>query len=230
MNVLSQLKATINNWWLFLIQGIILILGSFYVFASPAESYLTLAFFFAILMLMDGFTSIAMSLSNRENMEGWGWQLAGGILSVILGFILLTRPGITMTILPIIVSFFIVSKGVLIIGTSFDLKKEGLQGWGWILFGGIINLILGLLILMNPDVGVALILIYTGIAFFVMGVGSVVISLRLRKVKRKIAKIKDVASDKLSEIKADLEEYINQQPDDVKGALKELKAKLDQAT
>lgn len=230
MNVLSQLKATINNWWLFLIQGIILILGSFYVFASPVESYLTLALFFAILMVFDGITSIAMSLTNRDNMEGWGWQLAGGILSLILGFILYSRPGITMAVLPIIVSFFIVSKGALIIGTSFDLKKEGLQGWGWILFAGIINLLFGILILMDPGIGVALILIYTGISFLIMGIGAVIVSFRLRKVKRNIEEIKGVATEKLDEIKADLQAYIDEQPDDVKGALKALKQKLDQTT
>ena len=227
MSVVEEMKATVNNWWLYLIQGVVFLIGAVYVFMSPAESYLALAIVFAVLMLFDAISSIGLSLTARKVMEGWGWHLAGGVLSLIIALALFRRPEITMTVLPLMVAFWIIFKGVVIIGSALDIRKIGLDGWGWILFVGVVNLVFGGLVLAMPGIGVALILIYTAIAFLVMGVGSIGIALRLRKVKKAAKEIKAAASDKIADIKASVDEYLQKDPDDIKGALRELKGKID---
>lgn len=42
-NIISQIVNTIKSGWLFLIAGIILIIGSIWVFKTPQGSYLSLA-------------------------------------------------------------------------------------------------------------------------------------------------------------------------------------------
>jgi len=229
MNVIQELKSTINNWWIYLILGILFILGSFYVYTVPAESYLTLSIFFAAFILVDGIGSIALALSNRKTLEGWGWQLATGIISTLVGIGLLVHPSLSMAILPLYVGFWIVMKGSLIIGTSFDLKSHNIPNWGWVLFMGIVNTLLGMTMILNPIFGVSMIIIFTSISLLMIGITMIMVSFRLRKIKKKVSHIKEIAKDKLEDIKQSIENYIKDNPKDIQSALKQLKSKLDDA-
>ena len=229
MSVLQEIKTTINNWWIYLVLGILLLLGSFYVFSMPEGSYLTLIVFFAAFILVDGISTIALSISNRATLEGWGWQLASGIISTLIGIGLFNHPGLTMVILPVFVGFWVVMKGSMIIGLSMDLKHYKAPNWGWVLILGILNSLLGMLMIFNPVFGASMILIFTAISMFTMGVTMISVSFRLRSFKKKIVAIKDTAKDKLEDVKQSIEEYIKEKPDDMKGALLKLKEKLDKA-
>ena len=229
MSVLQEIKSTINNWWIYLVLGVLLLLGSFYVFSVPEGSYLTLSIFFAAFILVDGISTIALSISNRNTLEGWGWQLASGIISTLIGIGLFNHPGLTMVILPIFVGFWVVMKGSMIIGISMDLKSDKAPNWGWVLILGILNTALGMLMIFNPLFGASMILIYTAISMFTMGFAMIVVSFRLRRFKKKIEDIKGSAKDKLEEVRLSIESYIKEKPSDIQGALKTLKEKLDDA-
>jgi uncharacterized membrane protein HdeD (DUF308 family) len=229
MSVLQEIKTSINNWWIYLVLGILLLLGSFYVFSVPEGSYITLSLFFAAFILVDGISTIALSISNRNTLEGWGWQLASGIISTLIGIGLFNHPGLTMTILPVFVGFWVVMKGSMIIGLSMDLKSYKTPNWGWVLILGILNTLLGMLMIFNPVFGASMILIFTAISMFTMGFTMIIVSFRLRRFKKKIEIIKNTSKDKLEEVKLSIENYIKEKPDDLQGVLKTLKEKLDKA-
>jgi len=229
MSVIQEIKATINNWWIYLVLGIVLVLGSFYVFSTPESSYLTLSVFFAAFILVDGISTIILSVSNRNSLDGWGWQLASGIISTFIGIGLFNHPGLTMVILPVFVGFWVVMKGSMIIGIAMDLRTYKAPNWGWVLFFGLLNTILGMLMIFNPLFGASMVLIYTAISLMTMGIGMITVSLRLRGFKKKIEVIKEGASEKLDELKQSIEGFIKEKPDDMQSALKLLKEKLDKA-
>lgn len=222
MNVLSEIKRTISNWWVFLVLGILLIAGGIYVFQTPEESYITLSVFFAILILLDGISAIVFALSNT-NMDGWGWQLANGILSTFIGVVLFVHPALTMSILPLFVGFWIIMKGGMVVGVSFDLKKVNQSGWGWMLFLGLINILFGIAIIANPIIGVSFILFITAFAFISMGISFIVLSMKLRSLKSKIKDLKENASDRFEELKNKIKKFADENADDPKETLKKIK-------
>lgn len=229
MNNLNKIKSTINNWWIYLLLGILFLMGSFYVFSVPAKSYLTLSIFFAAFMLIDGIGAISLSLTNRERMEGWGRQLAGGIISATIGLVLFIHPNLSMNVLPLFVGFWVLMRGSLVIGSSFDLKSHGVKSWGWVLVMGIINAVLGLMMIANPIFGVSMVLIFTGISLMSLGISMIAVSLWLRKVKMKVTQLKEHDNEKLVELRESVENYINDNPDDIQRALKQIKGKIDEA-
>ncbi len=229
MNNLNKIKSTINNWWIYLLLGILFLMGSVYVFSVPEKSYLTLSIFFAAFMLIDGIGAISLSLSNRERMEGWGRQLAGGIISAIIGLVLFIHPNLSMNVLPLFVGFWVLMRGSLVIGSSFDLKSQGVKSWGWILVMGIINAMLGLMMIANPIFGASMVLIFTGISLLSLGISMITVSLWLRKVKNKVTQLKEHDNEKLIELRKSIGQYIDDNPDDVKSALKHIKEKVDKA-
>ena len=228
MEVLNKIRSTIKNWWIYLITGILFILAAIYVFSTPEASYLTLSIFFAIFIFIDGISSISFSITNRETLKGWGWQLAMGIISTLIGFSLFIHPSVSMAILPLYIGFWVMMKGSLIIGTSFDLKSHGVDNWGWMLFLGIVNLVMGVLMIVNPVFGASLILIFTAISLLTVGISMIAISFWLRRVKVKVKEIKEDSKEKLAELQQSIEKHINEHPKDIKAALIEIKKKLDE--
>lgn len=229
MTVLNKVKSTIANWWIYLILGVIFLIGSVYVFSVPAASYLTLSIVFAAFMLMDGIGGVSLSMTNRESMEGWGWQLASGIISLIIGLALLIHPGLSMAVLPIFVGFWVLMKGSLLIGTSFDLKSQELKNWGWILAMGSLNAVLGMVMIVNPIFGASVVLIFTAISLLSLGISMTTVSLWLRKIKMKVSHLKENDHEKLVALKRSVEHYINNNPDDIQNALKHIKEQVDEA-
>jgi uncharacterized membrane protein HdeD (DUF308 family) len=230
MEALNKVKNAINNWWILMILGILFILGSFYIYQVPEESYHTLSIFFAVIVLFDGIGSIYLSISNRDILKGWGWQLAGGIISTLIGIILFMHPALSMVILPIFVGFWILIKGGAIIGTSFDLKSYGIDNWGWILVLGILIAVFGFAMVLNPLFGGKMVLLLTALSFILLGIAMIMISLRLRKVKSTLTKLKDFPGDKIDDLKNSVQEFINNPPEDIKDTLRQIKDKINDAT
>lgn len=103
-NVFEKTKNAIKNWWELLVTGILLIALGIVVFFFPGESYITLAIWFGALMFVGGFAELIISLSNRSFFINRGWNIASGVMSILLGIILCCNPGISAMIVAGIMS------------------------------------------------------------------------------------------------------------------------------
>lgn len=182
---LSQtLESTIKNWWISLLLGVLYLFAGFWVYRTPLESYITLSVVFSAFILVSGIFEIAFSISARKVMQGWGWYLAGGILDLIIGSLLVTHPGMTMVILPFFVGFWLLFRGILAIGVSIDLNNLGFSNWGWLLASGTLILLFSFLLLANP-IFVGLSIVYmTAFAFVFMGIFRIFLAFDLKKMKK----------------------------------------------
>ena len=87
--LLEHSKQAIRYWWLLLLTGIALFIIGLVVFLYPAQSYLGMSLMFGFLIFFSGLFQIILSAGNKHYMTGRGWMLAGGIIEVILGVLLL---------------------------------------------------------------------------------------------------------------------------------------------
>lgn len=188
-NVISKIKGTVKNWWVFLIVGILLIIGSVWIFRTPVESFIGLAQIFSIMILISGVFSIIFAFTNKEEINNWGLYLVGGILDVVVGFILLSYPGITLVVFSLFIGFWLMFRGFNTISTSLELKKEGVGDWAWILFLGVLIIIFAFMSIINPLIGASYLVFTLAFAIFLLGIANIFLGLRLRKVKSTVNKI-----------------------------------------
>lgn len=185
--ILRNVRDSVRHWYLLLILGIILVLVGIWVFLTPVESYVALAMLFATAFLVTGIIEIVYAMSNSKRTNNWGWSLVGGIIDFLIGFLLVSHPQITVAILPFFIGFAILFRSIMAIGWSLELRKLRVVDWGNLLAVGILGLIFSFIILWNPLFGGMTIVFYTGLAFIVIGVFQIYLSLKLRKLKSRSA-------------------------------------------
>src|SRR5262249_29644779 len=120
--------------------------------------------------------------------------LVSGIIDVALGTYLLLYPTVTMATLPYFVGFWLVFRSFYMMGSSFDLRDFNVPGWGWLLFGGIVMLVLGFLVIYYPAAGVVSIIAVSGSAFIIGGFLNIYLAFQLKGLKADAGKIKDAVS------------------------------------
>ena len=188
---MKEIRTDIKNWWVLLLLGILFIGVGIFTFINPLESYVTLSVIFAASMLVSGVFQCVFAIGNRNEIDGWGWQLALGIMEFIIGIILLFNVNLTMAVLPFYVGFWLLFRSFALIGFSFELKSYRIMDWGYYLIFGLLVALLSWFIILNPMFGGLTIVTWTGIALIVAGIAHIMLSLKLKKVNKKIVKIEE---------------------------------------
>lgn len=190
-NILETIRSDVRNWWWFLVSGLLFVAAGIAIFARPLDGYVGLSILFSIVMITSGLSQIFFSASNSGALRGWGWILVSGILDLAIGAYLSMYPVVTMATLPYFVGFWLVFRSFSIMGSSFDLKSLGIDGWGWMLLGGILVLVLGFLVIYYPVAGAVGIIAISGSAFIVTGFLNIYLAFQLKNIKSEAARIKN---------------------------------------
>ena len=109
------------------------------------------------------------------------------VLPVILGIfglVTIIRPGIIISILPVIVGLVLVVSGIVKLQDSFSLKKYRFERWYASLLFAVISLVFGVIILLNPF-GTGLMFVrIVGLFFAVDGIFSIISSIMVHVSRR----------------------------------------------
>ena len=177
------MKTLQKLWWYTLLRGIILILLAFFVFRHPVNAILGVAVFIGISLLLTGIVQIGISFASRGVIPNWGWALAGGLIDILFGFVLLSNPALTAVSLPFVVGFWIILSGIMSFADSFQSKKEGNSLWGLSMLGGILSVIIGYFIMSDVIVGALTLTAWMGIGFAIAGIVNIVVGFKLKSLK-----------------------------------------------
>lgn len=184
--ILNSIRNSIKHWYLPLIVGVLFVLVGIWVSSTPLAAYLTLSILFAFTFLFVGILEIVYAISNRNTFDNWVWALITGIIGLVLGILLIANPAISMIILPFYVGFGIMFYSIMGIGRAVDLRKHHMIGWGYVMFTGILGLILSFIMIWNPLFGGMTIVFYTAFSFIILGVLNILLSLRLKSLNKSI--------------------------------------------
>ena len=167
-------KYVNGKWNLF--AGVMMILLGLVVWFNPFDTLLALAFYIGLGFIITGFLYLMSAYEQRL-----GWYLLVGSFDMLVGVVLISNLGITAVSLPIILSLWCLTVGVIQIISSLELKGIDLP-WKWTALMGYVGLFFGLAILMFPAVGA--VAISTAIGFYSIMYGIIqIIEYRLSAEK-----------------------------------------------
>ncbi|MFT4058531.1 MAG: DUF308 domain-containing protein [Legionella sp.] len=170
-----------RHWgWLLGLGILLLILGCI---GLGMDIMLTIVsmYFFSALLLVSGLFHFADAFKYKQ-WKGAVWQILIAILYIIASGIVLYDPLLASTIITALLAWALIIIGVVRIAMSFSVRDT--KGWGWILFAGIISLMLGMLILLQwPISGLWVIGMFIAIDMIVSGWTYIFIAIALRAAK-----------------------------------------------
>jgi len=160
--------------------GVLMIIAGIIAMFSPWEAGLAITIVVGWSAIFNGVAQIIFGFRTHG-----GWhvllEVLLGIIYIIAGVYLLMHPIGGLLALTLILASFLLIYGVFALVLAFQIKPRG--GWGWVLFDGIITILLGILIWahwpFNSDWVVGTLF---GISIFMSGVTRLMMSLALRKI------------------------------------------------
>lgn len=180
----KKIEKAIKRWYLMLVVGVIFIVLGIWTLATPVDAYIALSFVFAMGFLVSGITEMVFALSNKH--QNWGWSLVLGILSTVVGVLLLINPAASMVTLPLYVGFTLLFRSISGMTAAYDMKQYGILDWGTLMVTAVLGLILSFVLLWNPGFASINVVIWTAVAFIVLGGYSIYFSFELRKLNKLI--------------------------------------------
>ncbi len=181
---IDRIDTAVKYWWLSLLIGILFIIFSIYLMFSPVASYIALSILFSVAMFVSGLFEIAFAISNKNNISSWGWYLTGGIIDLILGIFLMANPGLSMSVLPFILAFWLMFRGFSATGYSMDLKRYGTRNWGWYMAFGILAILCSIGIIWQPGIGAFTLVYMIAYALLIIGIFRVMLAFELRSLHK----------------------------------------------
>lgn len=180
MSTVVQSEKLRNSWIWMAILAVISLIGGVLALLNPFAA--TLA---ATLMAGWVFAFLgALQIVQSFQMKGWGgflWALLFGILTLVVGLSLIFNPLAGMVSLTLLVAVLFLAIGVVKIMYAFSLRS--VTGWGWVLFSGIVSVLLGILILADfPWSATSILGILLGVELISNGVLFLFIALGLRRL------------------------------------------------
>ena len=173
-------KAAKQVWWLVLIEGIAAIVFGFLALFHTVSTVKALIVLFGIYAIVDGL--LALAGGTLQGQAGRGWLIFQGIMGIVIGVVALRFPRASVLALLLVIAVWALAVGLVQIFGSFQARSLGASGWGWILASGIVNVLFGFVLMLNPVTGVAAVLWIVGIYAIVFGVMLIAGALSARRL------------------------------------------------
>ncbi|MDD4657217.1 MAG: DUF308 domain-containing protein [Bacteroidales bacterium] len=201
---LRTIKKAIKYWYIPLLVGLVFVIIGIIAFIAPLSSFATLAILFALSFLLGGVSEILFSISNREQLDNWGLSLAFGIITFIVGVLLLTNSALSMTTLAFYIGFLILFRSIAAITLSLDIKRYGARNWGYLLALGVLGALFSFVLLWNPIFAGLSIVFWVALSFLSAGLFSIYFAFQLRTLHMHTKKLSPELDEKYRMLKEEI--------------------------
>ena len=160
--------------------GIMTVIFGVVAIVSPLITGVAVAVFVGFLLLASGVARIVHALKSKQ----WGtgfWGTVIGVLGVAAGLLMIFRPLVGLVTMTMLIAIYFLIDGISEIIAAFKIKPD--QGWGWVLFNGIIAVLLGFMIWRQwPVSGAWAIGLLVGIHILMTGWSMIILGTGARRV------------------------------------------------
>jgi uncharacterized membrane protein HdeD (DUF308 family) len=173
----AEVKAFTGGWWLLLLVGLLSIVAGVIILFKPSESLATLAVIIGILLLVDGILELVDSFF-RET-PNRGMVALFGVITAVIGVLLIRHPVGGVTFVAVLIALWFIAVGVIRFATAFDEPRHR----AWYALLGLVEMVAGVVIVANPNIGYATLAILVGIAFILNGFATAMLGWAMHEVR-----------------------------------------------
>jgi len=176
-----MLNLIIRHWRLYVIRGILTIAFGLMALFWPAITVRVLVFLFGIYVIVQAILAFVAAFANRME-KAWWILLLEGVAGLGVGIIAFIWPGLTAVVLLVLIAVWAILTGILEIGAAIQLRKE-LKGEWVLTLIGVISVLIGLILIINPGVGLLAVVWLIGVYAIIYGALLSYLGIKARKLK-----------------------------------------------
>ena len=161
---------------------ILMILGLLLIFQSEV-TITTISYVIGAALIALGVLALIRFIKSAKNITEMNFNLdiIYGLVTVILGIVIITNPKAIASILPIVLGIAIVINSASKLQYAFILKNDNNDMWKTTMIIAIVSAICGVVLLFNPFAGAVLIMKIVGIFIVVYSVLDIVSTVIIKK-------------------------------------------------
>ena len=189
MSLLKQLK-----WNLILLAVIFIALGIVLIL-WPGATMKTICYLLAAMLLAIGVVSLINYL--RKDISGiiYCYDLVVGLCAILGGILVIVKVDKLTDLIPAVLGFLVTMSGIMKMQNSVDMLRLGHGTWHVAFAMAIVNIVAGIVLLMNPFEAAQILIMCLGIALVYSGITdlyvTISISRRLSRLKTEIVVAED---------------------------------------
>ena len=134
-----------KSWGWFLALGILFMLSGVICIAGDVTATFVSVLFFGWLLLFSGVVALIHAFGTRT-WSGFFFYLLSALLRGFTGYLLIRYPGAGAASLTLVLASFFVVGGLF---RAVTAGMAQLPRWGWVVFSGIVSLVLGIMLLVQ---------------------------------------------------------------------------------
>jgi uncharacterized membrane protein HdeD (DUF308 family) len=168
-----------RNWGLMLLSGLLTLAFGIAILVWPEATTLVLLIFFGVLAILYGIIHIVGAIIAARKQESWVLELLLGLMEIVVGIIVLARPGVGLAAVLVLVIVWLMAMGIMELFAAIEVKVST----GWRVFLGIlgvISLVIGFVFMFNPAFAIRTVILILGIYAICMGVLRVIFAFVIR--------------------------------------------------
>ncbi|HMG03170.1 MAG TPA: DUF308 domain-containing protein [Edaphobacter sp.] len=178
-NPVSTLAHSTVNWSIFL--SILLILAGFFTLLLPFFGGIGVAIFVGWALIVSGITHLVFAWKSHASTGGRIWEVLVGLAYLFTGIYILLHPVAGLASLTLLLAIYLFFEGIFEVIAFFQIRSR--QGAVWLLFDGIVTLILAWMIWGHwPSSSVWAIGTLVGISMLFSGFSRLMLSLGAKRV------------------------------------------------
>ena len=126
LSVIAALRErrAVRHWKWFVFYGIVSIVAGLLVFYNPFAAGVALVYVFAFWALMVGIVEILAAIRLRRQIEGEGWFIFWGILTILFAVLILINPLVGAFTLALMFGVYTLASGIMLIFLSLRLRDR----------------------------------------------------------------------------------------------------------
>jgi len=179
LNVITGTQLVRRYWWMLAIRGVIAVLFGLAAIFWPGLTALVLVYLFGAFALIDGIVAVVVSLQERAVVPRWWVLLIEGIFGILIGILTFFSPIVTALVLLYLIAAWAIITGILEIAAAFSMRRALALEWT-LAIAGILSILLGILLAVQPVRGIITVVWIIGIYAIVFGVLFIVRAFQFR--------------------------------------------------
>jgi len=161
--------ATKSNW--LTIEAVGLIVLGVLAIVFPLFTGLAFGGLLGWLLVIVGVLGLVSAIAGRDHAH-MGWSIVSAGVAIIAGLLLAFHPLVASVAITLILAAYLLIDGVALVALGLDQRKRGVSRWRFVLVPGVVDILLGVLILVISGVGSAVLIGFIiGIDLIIAGIG-----------------------------------------------------------